>query len=536
MAALKKGMPEEQKSGLIAGIYEGIYGNIMFYISMSFLAVYALELGASNVLIGIIVALPAAAAVPFYIPAAYLITRVKSRRNVCFVSSMFSRFWWIPAALIPFAVTDSSLWIPALVVTVTLYSVGSSFNRPSWSSLMADMIPLGERGKYFAVRNKYAILFSIMATGLCGVILDVLPGFQGFFLVFTIAGISGLAGALYFRGFPDIKSRYPKFNVLRGMGETLKNRMFSRFLMIFAFWNFGFYFSSPFFNVYLVENLNAAYSWIGILFLVTGVSMVIVQKFWGRVSDTFGHRSILIISSLSASTVPLWWALVPSPEFALLVAALGGLSYAGFSIASFNYMLDVSHGDRVVYSAVFYTLSEVPVVIAPVAGGFLADRLPSMISLPFSGLQSVFLVSWILSLSAALLFLKMLIEVPTRVRKSTANVTSEILSIGYQSVSGEFDLLGRKTYYGTKNGIRFMLRYVKHANGRLKRLGVEMPRKVRSDVKRVERDIRKYEMSEYSKLRKLHNRMVRDLVKLNRLRVRHREKKRKEEMEEGGKS
>ncbi len=512
----------EQRRGLKFGVYEGIAGTVMLTIVTSFLAVYALALGASNTVIGIVVSLPVGLAVLGYLPAAYITERSKSRKKICFVSSLVSRIWWIPISMIPFLISEQSLWIPLLLVMLSIYAFAGAFVRPAWASIMGDMISMGRRGEYFGKRNRYTALFSLIAVIFAGVALDMFNGMEGFFIVFLIAGIAGTASSFLFRGFPDIKTRTRKVNITREVREMMRNRTFRIFTLVFIVWNFGVHMSSPFVSVYIVENLGAVYTWISILVIIKGITTVIIQRWWGKVSDMFGHRSILIISAIATSSIPFMWFMVSPGDYwiIVLIGIVSGVAWAGFNLASFNYFLDISEGKRTMYNAVFSTLSEIPLFIAPAVSGFFMDYISIFDNLPFNEFRIMFLISGSLRLFAGVLFLFFLIEVPTRVRLSTANVTSELMSMGYHSMAGSFYLLGRNSFYTTKKSVRFLMDYVNYSVNELKSINIKIPKNIRLDLRRTDREMRKYKWTDHEKLRVLEKRMTNNLLRLNRMKMR----------------
>jgi MFS family permease len=61
---------------------------------------------------------------------------------------------------------------------------------------------------------------------------------------------------------------------------------------------------------------------------------------WGRFTDRFGNKRALIYSSYLITLVPLAWMLSTNFWYLLAVHIVGNALWAGFNLASFNYILD----------------------------------------------------------------------------------------------------------------------------------------------------------------------------------------------------
>lgn len=430
---------DEQKQGMKYGVYEGISASMMFGITNTYLTVFALALGASNLEIGMIVAVPAILAMFAYIPAAYFIEGSNARNKLCAITALLGRGMWLFAALVPVFATGRLFWLLAFVSLSYLFE---SFVGPSWASLMGDIVPDAHRGAYFGRRNMLCRIAALLVVVISGFVLDIYTGLGGFTIIFAAAGIFGLLTVFFFSRFPEFKYRkrgHIKLSAdIRGV---IDNKMFKRFVIIACIWQFGVSISSPFFNVYLVNGMGAAYQWIAYLSLVSGIAAIIVQRGWGSMSDRFSHRSILIISAIGASLVPFFWMFAPSPEFVIPINILSGISWAGFEIAAFNYLLEATRGkERALYSAVYWSALGLPAIFGPIIGGMMIDTFAA-VALSLNNFTSMFLVSWIIRLSAAVLFLKFLLELPDKRVYSARYVTGEMVVIGFSHVWRSFHLI-----------------------------------------------------------------------------------------------
>ena len=504
---------------------EGIAATVMFAIMNTFLTVFAAELGASNMQIGLVVALPAMVALLSYIPSAYVTEIWNNRKRTCIVFSFLSRFMWVFVGLIPFlilsnVITTISQGITLLILLLSAYYGFGTFVSTSWASMVGVIIPDKIRGQYFGRRNQLCAIASLVSGTVAGFVLQVFNNsLLGFSVIFIAAGIAGIMSSFFFSRFPDVRFEPEKVMIFSELRKVMSNSPFRTFMLIMMMWQFGVSMSAPFMNVYLIEGLNAEYVWLSIIVFVHGISTILVQKGWGAVADTFGHRSIVIISAFGASFVPLLWMLAPSPDFAVAINILAGVAWAGFNLANFNYMLEISTGGkRTIYSAFYWTIIYIPMIFAPIAGGWLADALVSMPLGLLNSFKGMFFISWVIRAVAVALFARMLFEVPARERIPAKHVAREIVGIGFHSIEQPFHLV-------TKRGFSYTGWLAMRLLGEIKELG-RLPRKTRNEVMALERSVKDIEETEARYYQNTVKRLRKILEKVRR-------KKAKEEARQG---
>ncbi|MFH1420606.1 MAG: MFS transporter [Candidatus Aenigmatarchaeota archaeon] len=463
-------MPEEN-SRLKYTVNEGIAASVMYAITGGFLTLFALALGASNAIIGLMVSLPAALAALSYIPAAYYIEKTGRRHFIAYACSFISRIMWIFIGLIPFIATGR---IEFLLLFAAASSLAGAFVAPAWASMMADIVPRHTRGVYFGRRNMLCAAASLATTIIAGVILDNVSGMFGFTMIFLIAGAFGVLSSYYFFKFPKSSQKSIQESIIKGsiaseIKSILAHKYFSKFLLVVFLWEFGISFSGPFLNVYIVKELFGTYFWVSFLAVIAGVATVVVQRGWGRVADIFGNKTIISIAAFGVAFLPLFWMFAQAPEHMIPINILSGIAWAGFNLALFNYVLEISPpGRKAMYSATYWTVMVSADIIAPVIGGLTADIFSSGF---ISGLRLVFLLSWFMRFVAAVILLRALKE--TKHMLSTRYVATELFVIGFDSAARRFQWIGKHIEERGEDMFLMVgkqLKKVKRSNKRIKRI------------------------------------------------------------------
>jgi MFS family permease len=131
---------EEIQSGLRAVIKDGLTTQTLVTLTGGvFLVAFALKLGASNLVIGLLAAIPLLAQL-IPIPAIYLIEKYRVRRAICTYATALSRVFWLLIALIPFLLSIEA-GLTFLIIALLLYAVFGAVGSSSWNSWMRDIVP-----------------------------------------------------------------------------------------------------------------------------------------------------------------------------------------------------------------------------------------------------------------------------------------------------------------------------------------------------------------------------------------------------------
>ena len=163
-----------------------------------------------------------------------------------------------------------------------------------------------------------------------------------------------------------------------------------------ALWNFSLNIAGPFFTVYLVQNLKATATMVGLTSVATSVASMLIQRRIGALSDHWGPRRVQLFSMLLIPILPICWIFVTAAWQVILVNFLSGVLWGAFSLASFNYLLALFPDSlRARYSALY----QIVVTLALASGAALG----SLVITPL-GYKVVFLLSAVGRIFAGLAF------------------------------------------------------------------------------------------------------------------------------------
>lgn len=355
------------------------------FTSGAFLVSFALLLGASNTLVGLIAAVSPLTQL-LQIPAIYLVDRAGSRMVFVVCSSFLSRISWLLIALIPWLVA-SDLRLTALFACLILYFSLGSISACGFNSWIRDFVPEKIMGRYFSKRLAIATAAAAVGAVLAGVGLEIgkwySPSqFVPYSILFMIGGISGLAGVRFIPRIPEPRTIVQtRQGLLVALGGPFRDRNFLRLLMFLGTWFFAINLSGPFYAVYMIKELKLSIPLVVGLSVVSQVTSIMSFRIWGRTADIFSNKSVLFVSAyMYIATVLLWPLLALFGTYfltiPLLVAihALTGISAAGLNLCTGNIALKAAPlGKATAFLAVNTLVHGLAAATAPVLGGIIAD-------------------------------------------------------------------------------------------------------------------------------------------------------------------
>jgi MFS family permease len=397
-------------AGLRFFYFDGLFSSFSDNLVLGFFELLLLSYGVSNGIIGLSTSVANLCGAVSLIPGALAISRISSRKRLVVITGGgIGRLGLLAISALPLLAGDSGLAVVCLICFNALRTAMNNFCNPAWTSMVADLVPIHARARYFSVRNVAVIAASIVAAPVAGRIVNSLSGVAGFphlgfQAIFLLSFAAGMAGTASFARIPDASvsegsSTRPRGFPLRAL---LADRRFAGFALSAFVWNLALMIAGPFFNVYLVGELGASPAAVGGLAAVSSLSLLAGQLLLGRITDKRGDIAMQIWTGLLIPLLPAAWILVTRPFHAALINAAGGVLWAGFNLATFNILLKLTpDGHRPEAVALYQTLVMVGSVIGPLIGGALADAF---------GYKAVFAASAIVRYLAMLLFIVLVVR------------------------------------------------------------------------------------------------------------------------------
>ncbi len=361
------------------------------------LPVYARHLTDSPIVIGMIPALTDAG---WYLPQLFMAVYVERLRRkkpaVLFLGALERLpFLALPLIVVWIAGVPRSLGVAIFLVLMVWKSFASGLAAAPWQELIAKVIPVSHRGRFFGISRLGGQLLGIGGAALAAIILSRLPYPRNFATCFALGSVGVILSYVIFLwtiepASPTLSTPHRSWSehvhrlrtILRD-DRNLRSFILSRYLAYLGGMAYGFM------AVYAVERFGLGDASAGVFTAILLASSVLGYAVWGPLGDRVGHKHVLEAAG-TVWLVALAIALVtPRYQAFYAVFALMGFSVSGTWVSDLSIAMEFGpESERPTYVGLVRTLTGPAVFFAPLAAGALVEWL---------GYQPMFVISLLLA-------------------------------------------------------------------------------------------------------------------------------------------
>jgi MFS family permease len=331
---------------LIYSLFDGAMWSIMYGLAENYMTPFVLFFGASVFQVSLMQGLAQLATGGGQLLGGFIVHRGRvSRRGLSSATVVIHAVSW-------FLIFISAYLTGSPLGAILFYCLGTFFTNigsPGWNSWMNDLVPEKKRGAFWSRRNGLLGFVQFVAITAAGLSLNMAKKSGREALCFGILFVLAFAfrmGSVYFLA----KQHHPRFepersgtslNLLRFLAE-LPRSSFGRFVIFIMLTNFTVLMVNPIVQVYLLESLRLDYVQYTIVTMTASIGAFVFMTYWGGLSDRFGNRRILIVTSVGLPIVALAWVFVRPTWALVLLQLVTGFVTSGFNLATTNYIFDAT--------------------------------------------------------------------------------------------------------------------------------------------------------------------------------------------------
>ncbi len=324
---------------------------------------------------------------------AYFLQLARQRRRIAIYFGAANR---VPLLLMAL----SALLVPRLGFRfglITLFAIMgvnvllAGMGMMTWQELLGRIIAPEKRGRFFGLKQATGMLAAVVAAYATGSLLlrlgDKEPqsyawpffvGFASFSLALVLIGLS--REPYYPRQRDPVRGWWL---YVRGcLGLLGRDRNFARYLVVRVLLPFAYLFSISLFSAYACEVFHVSPGLVVKRFTpMNYLGQILFAPLAGWIGDRFGFKSLLVISaaataaSLGAGLTLGCWGEAVIWGF-MLVYFLFGVGYVANVLGHLNVVMEFAHvEDRPAYMGLAATIGALSMLLVPVLGGWLVDRI-----------------------------------------------------------------------------------------------------------------------------------------------------------------
>jgi MFS family permease len=321
-----------------------------------------------------------------------------------------------------FASSQPTLALVFFFLLFAWHTTGAGFIMVGWQDMIAKIIPVRSRGKFFGTSNFLGNITGIAGASSVAWMLVKFPFPTGYVIAFACASVCILI-SWFFLGMsrePVDTIQKPKVSnqeYLKSLPQIVRaNRNFRNYLLAQIFTAFG-AMASGFIMVFALSRWNIPDGQAASFSIAMLVGQSVANLAFGYLADHKGHKVVLeiaIVFNIAAFSLAI---LAAAPVWFFGVFALRGISMAGTFVSGMSLPLEFSEPkDRPTYIGLAGTIPGAAGAISPILAGLLAS---------FAGYPILFVVSIILAFGS-LGFMHWSVREPRQIEHQQPAMAEEI--------------------------------------------------------------------------------------------------------------
>jgi len=367
-----------------------------FVAAYTILPVFMSTLTDSPLLIGLIPALEGAG---WFLPQLFLARHLEGKNRrlpLVRILGLLDRVPFLLLAVSAFFISkiDTNLAIGLFFVIYGIKVFSGGFVALPWQELIATVIPVSHRGRYWGMALISGRLMGMIGAALTGFILAnvAYPTNYGYMFLCGFVSVMFSYIFLYLNYEPAIERQAPEAGVpIWGRITTIlkADHNFAVYII-----NRGFVFLSfmgiGFVTVYGIQKFDLPISYSAIFTGVMLASEIIGYGIWGTIGDTYGYKRVIEYSNLFLILGLFVLLFIQSVWGLYIVFGLISFAHSGEYVADQNIAMEFgSEANRPIYIGMSKTLTGPVLLFAPLIGGGLVE---------FWGYKSMFATALIVSM------------------------------------------------------------------------------------------------------------------------------------------
>jgi MFS family permease len=372
----------------------------------TFLATLMSYSGISDANIGVITSLVSLAALSQLFLINFFKKIKKYKFLVCVTSLsriLFAALYFIPL----FNIKDST----KASLIVFLYFIGQIFVQigiPASQDWIASLVPSRLRGKYFSIKDSFAVFVVSITMLLCGMVFDYFKKtnlITGFIITAIIIMILTLTNVINLSIMKEPKLSYvneegkemhgrlakkakqqvqteKSISILSELKEAFSDRKFRKAFTVQCFYISAFYICLPFNSSYQINDLKLPYTFIMLVGFIFNLYRIYITPKLGRMADKYGMARLLRYSlfSLGLNQLSMTFTM-PFNAYPMLIVStfLSSTAWAFVGIGLFGIQLDFYKSEkRMTWLTITSSLSGLFGFLVSILGGKLLSYFQSL--------------------------------------------------------------------------------------------------------------------------------------------------------------
>ena len=310
--------------------------------SGAFLSGLAYLVGAGTALTGIIAALPTLMNTIQIFSSVVYENRAGSKR---IEFALIQRLCLLMMLFVPTLMLGARISVAVIAVLYSCAHFCGAFINTVANNWLISLVKKERLGRYLGLKDSMTLVASTGGSLILSKILDAYRFADQEILGFRIIGILCIGicvvdiTCLTLIREPENVKHVEPLNIRKAIQMPLTDQNYRNILIFFLLWSVASNFASPFFSIYMLENLGLSYFYITVMNMVASVARIAAANLWGKAADSYSWRLVTLGSIFMLGVAYIGWGLLTKENciyWLPVVQAVSGVAWGGINIATFR--------------------------------------------------------------------------------------------------------------------------------------------------------------------------------------------------------
>ncbi|MEM0053803.1 MAG: MFS transporter [Nitrososphaeria archaeon] len=375
--------------------YRPIYARTTLFalaagMSGPFLTLYAINLGADPIDLGLLQAAINVIPNVFQLPFGRLIDRLGKRKLILYIGSIIYSVIFIPILFVT---------VPKqYVLLLSIQYAANAMITPAYLSLIGEMTTIEDRASTMAKLNLLNGVGNLIATAFTSFFVYMyfgtsVTGYQFIFLSSFFFGVLATISIHYIQE-PKLKVIKETLHPIKDLPKIVKeNKAFSMFVLLTFLYGFFMSLMWPLTGLTLAKVHNAGVLEFGLVQLFSMLGYIFAQNLFRRIFDQVGRVPMLVLARFGLIIFPLFYAFSPNIFYIYVASFIGSIFSALGDTSILAYLFDTTpSGQRGFYTALYNMVAGISYFAGSIIGGLLFSLAEPIFGI-FVSLQYIYVIS-----------------------------------------------------------------------------------------------------------------------------------------------
>lgn len=283
--------------------------------SGAFLSGLAYLVGAGTALTGVIAALPTLMNTVQIFSSVIYENRTGSKR-ITVELALIQRLCLIMMLFVPTFMLGTKISVAMIAVLYSSAHFCGAFINTGANNWLISLVKNEQLGRYLGLKDSLTLIASTGGSLILSKILDAyrftdreIMGFRVIGTLCVCICVVDIICLTLIREPKNVKHIEP-LNIRKAIQMPLMDQNYHNVLIFFLLWSIASNFASPFFSIYMLENLELSYFYITSMNMVASVVRIAASNLWGRFADSCSWKLVTLGSIYMLGLAYIGWGLL----------------------------------------------------------------------------------------------------------------------------------------------------------------------------------------------------------------------------------